>query len=443
MTQEEPDRRLGRVLAGKYVVETLLGRGGMGVVYRGTQRELEVPVAIKFLHSFYSSSDELRKRFRREAVALGKLRHPGVVSLLDFEEDDGELYLVMELVSGVSFASLLESPAPRLATPRLCEIIDGVLEVLEFAHAAGVIHRDIKPSNVMVLESGRVKVLDFGLARVADQGEKLTATGLAHGTAEYMSPEQCQGEAVTGKTEVYAVGVMLYEALAGRTPFAMGGAAEMMAAHMFAQVPAISKVAPDREVSASLEWVARSALAKDPAQRPTAAEMRASLAAARSGTDPASLAEAAARERARYASMTRSERAMTVTTPSTRDLAAAAAAADAKSRRPVVIDIADAGGAAALQSVLAVAGIASSLAAGSGPAPSEPSPIRIITAREPDAAARARVATDRGDLVIVMHVADATAVAALVKAGAADVVTSASGESELAPKIKKLLRRRR
>ena len=436
MTAEAGDRRIGSVLAGKYVVESLLGRGGMGVVYRGHLRDLEAPVAIKFLHSFYSSSDELRKRFRREAVALGKLRHPGVVSLLDFEEDDGDLYLVMELVAGSSFATLLEGPP--LAMPRACEIIDGVLEVLDFAHAAGVIHRDIKPSNVMVIETGRVKVLDFGLARVADQGEKLTATGLAHGTAEYMSPEQCQGAVVTGKTDVYAVGAMLYEALVGRTPFAAGGAAETMAAHMFAQVPEVKKVAPDRDVPAALEWVARSALAKDPEQRPTAAELRVALAAARSGTDPTSLAEAAARERSRYASMTRSERAMTVAAPSTRDLAAAASRVEG---RPVVVDIGDSALAASVQSVLAVAGIASSLG---DQEPEEGARVlRVISAREPDTVLRARKAAERGEQVVVMHVPDAGLVARLVKAGAADVVMSASSDADLAKRIQKLQRRRR
>jgi len=436
MTTDAEDRRIGSVLAGKYVVESLLGRGGMGVVYRGRVRDLEAPVAIKFLHAFYSSSDELRKRFRREAVALGRLRHPGVVSLLDFEEDDGDLYLVMELIGGASFATLLEGPP--LAMPRVCEIIDGVLEVLDFAHAAGVIHRDIKPSNVMVLESGRVKVLDFGLARVADQGEKLTATGLAHGTAEYMSPEQCQGAVVTGKTDVYAVGAMLFEALAGRTPFAAGGAAETMAAHMFAQVPEVKKLAPNRDVPPALEWVARSALAKDPDQRPTAAELRAALAAARSGTDPTSLAEAAARERSRYASMTRSERAMTTAAPSTRDLAAAASKVEGP---PILVDVDDSALAASVQSVLAVAGIASSLTDHEGAEGARA--VRVISAREPDAVLRVRKATERGELVVVMHVPDAALLARLVKAGAADVVMSASSDAELAKRITKLQRRRR
>lgn len=310
-----PDPRLGAVVGGKFEIESLVGQGGLGRVYRAKHIGLGEPVAVKFLRGEIASFPELRARFRREAVALARVRHPGIVSLLDYGEHEGEPYLAMELVKGVPLGDVM-GDGKTLARPRIPAVFDQILQVLEAAHALGVIHRDMKPDNVMLVEApdraDRIKVLDFGLAhldRPVDD-DKLTNTGMAIGTAAYMAPEQCRGEDVGPKTDVYAVGAMLFEALTGETPFNdRGDAATLMAAHLFLAPPALEDRVPDLPPGVPV-LVAR-ALAKDAADRPTAAEMRDALRTAFGGTDEAALVAKAAEMRERAAGLSRSERGLT------------------------------------------------------------------------------------------------------------------------------------
>jgi eukaryotic-like serine/threonine-protein kinase len=228
--------RVGTVIAGKYRVQEVLGRGGMGDVYSGIDEELGGRVAVKFLHRMFGNDSDLRARFRREAQALSRLRHPGIVSLLQFGEHEEELFVVMELVTGKALSDLLDE-AP-LSVPFVATVFSELFEILEFAHEAGVVHRDVKPSNVMVLPGNRVKLIDFGLARLPETQEKLTRAGVVHGTPEYMSPEQALGENVEAPGDIYSTGVLLYECLAGDGPFEGGSAAMLMSQHLFGDPPA-------------------------------------------------------------------------------------------------------------------------------------------------------------------------------------------------------------
>ncbi|MBX3232983.1 MAG: serine/threonine protein kinase, partial [Labilithrix sp.] len=352
MTVDRDDPRLGSTVHGKYEITSLVGRGGMGAVYRATHRELGEPVAIKFLHPMFASTAELRERFRREAVALARLRHRCIVSLLDYGEDAGEHYMVLELVSGRPLSDVLgDGP---LSLPFVTAVFDQLLEVLEVAHEADIVHRDIKPSNVMIVGADHVKLLDFGLVQLPIASlEKLTDVGVVHGTPDYMAPEQCEGKETTPATDIYSVGVMLYECLAGKTPFDGRGAAQLMAAHLFLEPPSMESRGAQAELPRALEDLVHRALSKLPDARPRAGAFRRELAAIFRGTDPRSLAEGAARERARGAALSRSERAVTGVTAADGAPRADGATTPASSR--VHIRITDAGRATELQTALAVA----------------------------------------------------------------------------------------
>lgn len=309
-----PDPRIGVLLEGKFRIDALLGEGGMGRVYRATHMQLGEPVAVKFLLAEYAKQPEVRARFRREAVALARLRHPGIVSVLDFGEYQDELFMAMELVEGHTLAAEIDAGVFPLM--RIGPLFDQVLQILEAAHAASVVHRDIKPENVMIMTVGErsdhVKLLDFGLVHLAGEtDQKLTKTGTIHGTPIYMSPEQCRGLDVGTPTDVYAVGVMLFEALSGRPPFEGDNAPGIMAQHMFVAPPPIADLGHKRAVSAGLEDIVMRALSKRPDDRPTASEFRDQLLAAFKGTDAISIAEKNVEEKLRVAQLTRLDRAVT------------------------------------------------------------------------------------------------------------------------------------
>jgi serine/threonine-protein kinase len=250
----------------------------MGSVYRAMHLSLGEPVAVKFMNDVWKGSDEHRTRFRREAAILARLRHPGIVSILDFGELDSELFMVMELVKGSPLSDFVVVPG-RLSPPRIGTIFRDLLEVLAVAHAENVVHRDIKPENVMLLDSSdgvdRVKVLDFGIAYLADasrDGDRLTRTGDFRGTAHYMAPEQWRGNAVGAKADIYAVGVMLFEALTGTRPFDGPDLPALIMQHVLVEAPLLSTVGSCRH-SRELESLVARTLAKDPATRPTAREL--------------------------------------------------------------------------------------------------------------------------------------------------------------------------
>ena len=224
---DKQDARVGSVLAGRYRVQRLLGSGGMGSVYLAEHVHMRKTVALKVLHREMTYLDEVVARFEREAVAAARIEHPNVAAATDFGRlEDGSFYLVLEYVAGRSLGAVLKGGA--LPLERALGIARQIAGALGAAHAAGIVHRDLKPENVMLVEqpdgSDKVKVLDFGIAKVAVPDGKaderpLTRIGTVMGTAAYMSPEQAVGQQVDHRTDLYSLGVILYEMIAGRPPF--------------------------------------------------------------------------------------------------------------------------------------------------------------------------------------------------------------------------------
>jgi serine/threonine-protein kinase len=269
-----------RMLGGRYRMESLLGQGGMAQVYKGTDTVLGRPVAIKILAAQYAKDQSFVDRFRREAQSAARLNHPNVVGVYDTGSDDGTQYIVMEYVEGRTLADFLSSGG-SLLPERAVELASSVCIALSEAHKAGIVHRDIKPGNIMVTRGGEVKVMDFGIARAAT-AETVTATATVLGTASYLSPEQAQGKRVDARSDIYSLGIVLYEMLVGRVPF--GGDSAVAVAYKHVQEPPEppSRINPD--ISPSLEAVVMRALAKNPDNRyQTADEFCADLDRVRRG----------------------------------------------------------------------------------------------------------------------------------------------------------------
>ena len=253
----------GKML-GQYQIMEELGRGGMAVVYKAYQPSLTRYVAIKVLPPQFSFDHEFIERFVREARGAAVVHHPNIITIHDVSEQDGMHYFVMEYLAGKTLdAVIAETPMPL---PRIAHIIRQVADALDYAHSQGLIHRDIKPSNIIVDEArnDHVVLTDFGLVRAA-QGSKLTKTGVIIGTPEYMSPEQAQGEEIDWRTDIYSLGVVLYQMLTGTVPFVRSTSAAVLLAHVAHRPPSISQI--NRAVPKAVEAVALKALAKDRGQR--------------------------------------------------------------------------------------------------------------------------------------------------------------------------------
>jgi eukaryotic-like serine/threonine-protein kinase len=262
---------------GRYRVDEVLGSGGMALVYRARDEELDRPVAIKVLADNLAADEAFRKRFLREARLAARLAHKNVVQVYDSGETDGRPYIVMEYVEGETLAELLARRG-RLPPVDAVELALQVCSGLEHAHRAGLVHRDIKPQNLLIRGDGTIKIVDFGIARSA-HGTRLTETGSVLGTAAYLAPEQAAGEEVTAAADVYALGVVLYELLAGRTPYTVESLTQLLARGHEQPIPALRELAPD--VPEALEDVVMRCLARVPAYRPPSAEaLAADLAAA-------------------------------------------------------------------------------------------------------------------------------------------------------------------
>ena len=277
---------------GPYRISDQLGAGGMGVVYRAHDSRLQRDVAIKVLPADTLGDENARARFRREALALAKLSHPNIATLFDLGEQDDVSYLVMECVAGESLASVLErGPLPIRDVLALGVEIAGALDE---AHGQGIIHRDLKPANVMVTPKGHAKVLDFGLAKliapsVAGSGISLTETIGAVGTLFYMSPEQASGEAIDGRTDVWSLGVLLYEALTGSPPFQASSALGVL--HAICERSPTPITGQCADVPIDLEAIVMRALAKQPADRyRSASDMQRDLSAVLAGLDAPAVA---------------------------------------------------------------------------------------------------------------------------------------------------------
>jgi len=264
---------IGAMLDGRYRVDSVLGKGGMGRVYKGEHTGIGRAVAIKVLHADLGRNKEAAARFQREALASGRLDHPNIVGVSDSGVlEDGCPYLVMEVLEGEELGKRLERDK-RIPWPEAIEIMRGVLSGLRHAHERGVVHRDIKPDNVFLANKDGevvVKLLDFGIAKLyqGDAGDPATTrAGLTVGTPAYLSPEQAVGGEIKPATDLYSASVVFYEMLAGRPPFEDTDPLSIMTAHVSREPPTFAEVAPDLKLPPGLERVVRHGLEKVSAER--------------------------------------------------------------------------------------------------------------------------------------------------------------------------------
>lgn len=280
-----------RIIGGRYVISQLIGRGGMAEVHIGTDTRLNRIVAIKILRQDLARDPVFQARFRREAQSAANLNHPSIVAVYDTGEEtitasDGTEvkvpYIVMEYVEGHTVRELLTDGNP-VPLEEAVEIVSGVLDALEYAHHQNLVHRDIKPGNVMITTTGKIKVMDFGIARaLSDSQATMTQTDAVVGTAQYLSPEQARGEQVDARSDLYSAGCLLFELLTGQPPFKGDSAVAVAFQHVSQLPPLPSSIAPD--IPESLDRVVMKALAKAREERyPDAAHMRADLQASLHG----------------------------------------------------------------------------------------------------------------------------------------------------------------
>ncbi|HEU5438476.1 MAG TPA: protein kinase [Ktedonobacterales bacterium] len=255
------DDLIGAAL-GHCEIEELLGQGGMARVYRGRQASLDRVVAIKVLPPYYAADPDFVTRFELEARATARLSHPNIVIVHDAGEDNGRLYIVMEYIGGGTLKDRMQTPMTMRDITRVVREVGGALA---YAHGQGIVHRDVKPVNVLMDTAGRAVLSDFGIAKVLATSAAITRDGAGVGTPEYMSPEQCRGVGVDYRVDIYALGVMLYEMLTGRTPFAADNYTALAHSHIYEQVPLPSSFNP--RISPAVQSVILKALEKDPTDR--------------------------------------------------------------------------------------------------------------------------------------------------------------------------------
>ncbi len=275
----------GLTFGGRYELQSRIAIGGMGEVWKSTDLVIGRSVAIKILKDEYLGDPGFLERFRAEARHAALVNHEGIANVFDYGEEDGSAFLVMELVPGEALSTILEREHV-LPTDKVLDIVAQTSAALHAAHAAGLVHRDIKPGNLLITPEGRVKITDFGIARIADQ-VPLTATGQVMGTVQYLSPEQASGHPASPTTDIYSIGIVAYESLAGRRPFT----GESQVAIAMAQ---INEIAPDLPVTVSepVRNLVFACLAKNPADRPASAAHLARAASALRRGDVAAAAVA-------------------------------------------------------------------------------------------------------------------------------------------------------
>src|SRR5580700_11102383 len=273
VAQSPDDPLIGRTLQGGYLILELVGVGGMGRVYRAEQTTLGRTVAVKIIHPHLVGEENAAARFITESRAASRLNHPNSVGIIDFgKSPDGQLYLVMEFLRGRDLARVTHEDG-ALPFRRIVDLLRQTLAALAEAHNANIIHRDLKPENIILepVRSGGdfVKVVDFGLAkmRAETQQPNITSPGIVCGTPEYMSPEQARGDVLDARSDLYAVGVILYQLLAGRLPFEAESPTQVVLMHLTDPPRDPREVAPDRMIPKPLVDITLRALAKDPKDR--------------------------------------------------------------------------------------------------------------------------------------------------------------------------------
>ncbi len=274
----QQDPLIGTFL-GKYKILAPLGQGGMARVYRANQENLDREVAVKVLPPWYATDRNFVERFNLEARLIARLSHPNIVTIHDFSEQDGHLYIVMQLVDGGTLKQLLDSlrsstgisnqnnrdGSGTMNTGQANQIFQQLASALAYAHEKGIIHRDIKPVNVLMDHTNRPILSDFGIAKVLEGSNGLTRPGAGVGTPEYMSPEQCKGEQVDRRADIYALGIMLYETLTGRTPFIGDNYHAIAHGHIYQEPPDPRQF--NQQIPVPVRDVILSAIQKNPEYR--------------------------------------------------------------------------------------------------------------------------------------------------------------------------------
>jgi eukaryotic-like serine/threonine-protein kinase len=255
---------VGEVLADRYELEELVANGGMSRIYRARDSALERDVALKVLRPQFGDDEEYVARFRREARMVAQLSHPNIVTVIDRGEADGNQFIVFEYVEGETLKDLIDRAGP-LPTRRAVQLALQIADGLAYAHENGLVHRDVKPQNVLLTQAGVAKVTDFGIARSLDVEHGVTQTGTVLGTSNYLSPEQASGQQVTPATDVYSLGVVLYELLAGEVPFHGNNLVAVAMRHVHDPPPSLLEARPDLPLR--LVAAVEKALEKDPADR--------------------------------------------------------------------------------------------------------------------------------------------------------------------------------
>jgi serine/threonine protein kinase/ribosomal protein S27AE len=255
------DELVGTTL-GHCVIRGLLGEGGMAAVYRAYQASLDREVAIKVLPIAFGHDQSFADRFNREARAMARLSHPNIVTIHDAGEDQGRLYIVMAYIPGGTLKDRMAGP---LDLREVVRVVNGLAQALSYAHERGIVHRDVKPVNVLMDTDGRPILSDFGIVKVMTEREGLTRAGAGVGTPEYMSPEQCRGGPVDARADIYALGVLVFEMLTGRTPFEADNYTAIAHAHIYEQPPLPSRLNP--RISPAVQAVILKALNKQPQDR--------------------------------------------------------------------------------------------------------------------------------------------------------------------------------